>query len=736
MHVKFGFFGASSFALASALMVPVVAHADTASDNDGSIVVTAQKREQAAQEIPLSLYAISGETVERQGISSVQELGNSAAGVNITGINPGALQLTIRGAGDISSSNQAASVNGYYLDETVISYVPGYMPELSLVDIERVEVLRGPQGTLFGDGSEGGTLRIITRKPDSTETFGRVKVGAYSTKGGDQGYAVQANVNLPLVRDVLAVTVAGGYRDLPGWIDIPDIKVKDSNRSKLADGRIALRYTPNSSLTVDAFYQIGRSKIHDFISTERDELNPRKAAAAHGMVLGAVAGLSPSEGHSDVAALTLTYDAGPATLVSASSLTKATFDSTRDLSTVYPATPFPAFMLPGATAQSIYAVASKAFTQEVRLVSNGDDRLSWTVGAFFKHEKRTVEDGYVFDLPAIAAHDAPLSHSDQKGDAWAVFGDLDYALTDKLSVQAGLRYFEDSKDFSVTQVTGSAFPLGFPPKGTVQAGSDKSNATSPKVGVTYKFSPNVLAFAKYAKGFRAGGANTVPVATYPSATKQFGPDSLNAFEVGFKTTPFDGWTVNLYGYHNDWHDVQLPFCTTEGQYYCTFTYVRNAGDAKTDGVELEVMGDVTQSLNIAVTYAYADSRISGNVTNNAGGIKVGNQIPFNAKHKVTFAAHYETEVASGLQLNLDERYRWSSKTYSDPANTADFVNRPTSQLYLAAGLTGNWGTVTLFADNVFDRADTVAKGPAKVPVFVYSNYLRPRNFGLEFKRAF
>lgn len=734
--MKIAFFGGSSVAFAFALAMPGVAYAESASDGGSEIVVTAQKREQFAQEVPISVFAMNGETIERQGITSVQDLGNSVAGVNISGINPGALQLTIRGAGDLSSSNQAASVNGFYLDETVMSYVPGYMPEVSLIDIERIEVLRGPQGTLFGDGSEGGTLRIITRKPDSTRSFGRVKLGAYATEGGAQGFGAQASVNVPLVRDKLAVTIAGGYRELPGWIDVPDIKVKDSNKSKLTDGRFALRYTPTSNLTVDAFYQIGRSKINDFISTEWDELNPRKAAAAQGLLLGAVAGLSPSEGRLDVAALTVSFDAGPATLVSASSLTKSSFDSTRDLSTVYPATPFPSFFLPDATANSIYRVASKAFTQEVRLVSDGESALNWTVGAYYKHEKRVVEDGYIFDLPAVSMYDAPLSHSNQKGDAWAVFGDLDLALTDQLSIQAGLRYFEDKKDFDVTQLVGSAFPLGFAPQGAVQTGADKSDATSPKIGLTYKFSPNVLVFAKYARGFRAGGANTVPLAAYPSATKQFGPDTLNAYEVGVKASPFAGWTVNIYAYHNEWHDVQLPFCTTELPYYCTYTYVRNAGDAETDGLEFELAGDVTKSLNVGMTYAYSDSKIVGNVDNNASGIRVGNQIPYNSKHKITFAAHFETEISPGLELSVDGRYRWASKTYSDPANTPAYVNRETSQLYLATGIAGNWGALTLFADNVFDRADTVAKGPAKVPVFVYSNYLRPRNFGLEFKRNF
>jgi outer membrane receptor protein involved in Fe transport len=241
------------------------ATADTAADNSAMIIVTAQKREQNAQDVPISLVAVTGESIERQGISSLQELGNSIAGVTILAGNPGAMRLAIRGASDLSSSNQSASVNGFYLDETAMSYVPGYMPEVSLADIERVEVLRGPQGTLFGEGSVGGTLRVITRKPDSQKFFGRVKLGAYATSGGGEGYAAQINTNIPIVQDVLAVSVAGGYRNLPGWIDIPDINVKNSNTSKLSDGRFALRYTPSTDFTLDLFYQIS-SKISQYQS--------------------------------------------------------------------------------------------------------------------------------------------------------------------------------------------------------------------------------------------------------------------------------------------------------------------------------------------------------------------------------------------------------------------------------------------------------------------------------------
>ena len=189
------------------------------------IVVTAQKREQMAQDIPVSLYAVSGKELEKQGITGIQEFGNNTAGVSIAQSNPGNMRLTIRGAGDVSSSNQASSVNGLYLDETVMSYVPGHMPEVGLWDVERVEVLRGPQGTLFGDGSEGGTLRVITKKPDSTKYFGRYDASVHSTTLGGTGFGAGASVNIPISKDVLGMSLAVRHRKSEGWIDIPDRKL-------------------------------------------------------------------------------------------------------------------------------------------------------------------------------------------------------------------------------------------------------------------------------------------------------------------------------------------------------------------------------------------------------------------------------------------------------------------------------------------------------------------------------
>jgi len=721
--------------------LPLTAQAETAAPTRAQvsdatladIVVTAQKREQMAQDIPISLYAVTGAELEKQGITSIQEFGNNTAGVTIAQSNPGNMRLTIRGAGDVSSSNQASSVNGLYLDETVMSYVPGHMPEVGLWDVERVEVLRGPQGTLFGDGSEGGTLRVITKKPDSTKFFGRYDASFNSTSGGDTGFGAGASVNIPISKDVLAMSIAGRYRKSEGWIDIPDLNLKDTNEGKLSDGRLALRYTPTTALTIDAFYLYHKAKLNgDQLGTSQVELNPR--AAAQGA--GPVKSLSVEDDKSTMGALTINYDLGPATLISASASTVSTNENTRDI-TAGAVAVFPPFFIPGNIDFTHDRWESKAFTQELRLVSNGDQKFDWTVGAYYKRETRVVNDDLIFIVPAINVVDNPLQRSDQTAKSWAVFADGDYQLTERWAVQAGLRYFSDKKDFQNVQIRGSIFPLGLSPSGTVTANSADATATSPKIGVTFKVNPRVLLFAKYSEGFRAASPNAIPLSLYPQASGFAKPDKLKSTEVGVKSTPWAGGYVNVYVYQSDWIDLQVPIRTADN----IWTYNVNAGKAKMKGLELEAGGNVTEGLRLGLAYAYTDSTVNGNVFDNITPprlvIKDGAELPFVARNKATLSANYETQLTGALKGSIDVRYRVSSANFSDTANTPKYANDSTKQLFLRLGVSGKWGSLSLYGDNLLNSDDTLAKfPPLGPPLYVLNAFVRPRSYGLEYKGTF
>jgi len=723
MHMR------TRLALALISALPQLAWSQATAPNENEIVVTSQKRDQLAKNIPVSLTTLGGKQIEDQGLQSVQDVGNSIAGVGVPAATPGQMFLTIRGVSDLSMSNQASSPNGYYIDEIGVAYVPGFMPEVGLFDIERIEVLRGPQGTLFGEGSMGGTLRVITKKPDSTSLFGRYKISGLATEGGGSGFATQASVNLPIVANTLAATLSVNYRDHPGWVDAPELNRKDTNTSKLRDMRAAIRYTPNAELTVDASIIKSNNKLYDFMATSPGKIEPTIAGKPFGA--GPIKALSPHDTSLNMNSIVIKYDLGVATLVSASSSAQASNFYLGDSSPGIPMF-FPSDLIPGADSKIGRNVKSEAFSQEIRLVSNGQKQFNWTVGVYHKNEKRFKDEGFTFTIPAIDIVDSPLTHSEQKGISQALFGDVDYQLTEQLSTQVGIRYFEDKKDFFSRQVTGSNLPLGIPVAGSVQSGKDAATATSPKLGVVYKINNNLMVFAKYAEGFRAGGANTLPVSAYPYAASQFGPESVQSNEIGLKSELNGGWYINTHVYQHNLKDIQLSFRTNDNNY----SYVRNTGKATTKGAEIELGGRIGAGLKLGLSYTFTNGKIDSDISDSQGNVvaKAGSRLPMTSMNKVSLLGSYTYLINNQLTGIFDARYRVASSYNTEISADDKFKNETSRQLFISTGVRGTWGEVRLFVDNALNAKDTLVKfvnfGPS---AYILSNYVRPRNYGIEFR---
>ena len=693
------------------------------------VTVTAQKRLQEAQDVPISLYSVTGRTLEKTGIVSVEGLGNSVAGVSIGATNPGQLQINIRGVTDLAQDFQISPANGLYIDEAPLTGLAQAQPDIGLFDIDRVEVLRGPQGTLFGEGSMGGTIRIITRKPDASALFGRVSLGGSKTSGGGTGYNAGASLNVPLVTDTLAATVAVSRQKLPGWIDIPDLGKTNANSATKTDGRLALRWTPTSALIVDASFLTGRIDAGDYGATAPGVLDPVAAFPGAGPVLSQ----SSNYRRNDLSNLTVTYDFGAVTLVSASTYLKGSWDQNKDASYIAPVFFGPLGVNGSVKANSVYDV--KAFTQEVRLSSNGTQTLNWTAGAYYKDGENESNGGFVFDLPNFIGgrlQDAGLSTLTAKNKAYAVFGDVDYALSRTWSVQAGLRYYSEDKQFTTRDDTSSA--IFGTVSGTERGGSNKATATSPKLVLSWKPSADMTVFGKVSKGFRGGGANAVPAA-YPTAPGGFGPETLTAYELGLKMTPARGWYLNAYLYRNQWKDLQLGFVTNDG----LFSFTQNAGKASATGAELELGGQVVKGLNLGLSLAYVDAKIDEDVSDALGNLiaKKGNQIPFSSKTKVGLTADYSFAINEAMQASLTGRYQMVSKNFSEPANRDTEANGASRPLFLRAAIRrGDW-ELGLWGDNLLNRDDTSFKQrPISAIPLVFTTYVRPRTIGVDLKTTF
>lgn len=692
------------------------------------VVVTAQKRLQQAQDVPVSLFSMAGGQLERSGIGNVQDLGGAVAGVAIGAPNPGNLRINIRGVTDLNSLVAGTPANGFYIDEMPISATGGLQPDVGLWDAQRVEILRGPQGTLFGEGSMGGTIRVISRKPDSSAFFGRVALGVAQTSGGGSGYEAKTSLNLPIQQDVLAMSVGAAKKKTPGWIDIPDLGKSNSNTTEEESGRVAVRLTPSKELSIDLTHLVSRLDGGEFGATSPGVQNPRELIPTAGKV-----GF-PSVRNVDIDAtgLTIHYDLGDMTLVSATSALKSRIARDQELDSIAPLF----FRMPG-FASVRNADSIDTVTQELRLVSNGDNPLDWTVGAYYKTDKRDRKQNWYFKLPLVGLTENSENGDSSTATSKALFGDVDYELAPQWSVQAGVRFYKEDKTNTGYQTNPSAV-FRRPP---MLVKSDfHANATSPKLVLNWKADPNVLVFAKVSKGFRGGGANATAAAVsssmYPEMTLDYKPETVTSYEVGTKTSPAPGWFFNAYAYTNKWQDLQLGFQTRDGLY----GYTSNASSATAKGVELELGGRVMKGLNLGMNLSYVDSTIDSTVLDGAGRVnaQAGSEIPLSPKFKLALTADYAFPVTEAIKGNVNLRYAQASATHSSPTNLAMLKNGATKQLYLRVGLSdSHWGSLSLYGDNLLNRADSVFKAPVvnTIPL-VYTTYVRPRTVGLEYQTTF
>jgi len=684
------------------------------------VIVTAQKREQAAQDIPISLFAVTGDTLEQAGINSLEGIRDIAAGLEIVSVNPGAVQIAMRGVTNLSGGIESTAAVGYYLDETPVSAFATAMPEFAMWDANRVEVLRGPQGTLFGEGSMGGTIRVITNKPDSSDFYGRVQAEVSTIDGGDTGYAGRGVVNIPLAEDTLALRLTLSHIDQGGWVDVPDLDEEDTNNIQSTDIRAALRWTPSDKLTVDLSYMYQDLELDNtFGQTSPGVLDPQDQLS----YAGPVGQLSTEASDYDLINLTIDYDLGFASLVSATS----SFNQDRSwLDDLTPQMPL-FFGIPG-TSDSTGSTTVDVFTQEFRLVSIGDERLDWTAGVFYKTNDREAVQTFFFDLPAWGLVDQAASLQESSADSWAVFADIDFEFTDRWSGQLGGRYYSDDRELTTTDLEDSL--IFGTVAGTVTSGSGSDSHFSPKVALTWT-GDDTLFYAKVANGFRSGGTNPNHSFKPDQIPDIFGPEELWSYELGLKNMLADGRVqLNAYVYFNDWTDLQLGFVTDDG----LFGYTENAGSAESKGGELEFLWVPTDRLTWAINLSYTNAKITEDVYNAFGELIAakGNKIPFVPEWSLGTTLDYIWPVSDKLEGVVHLGYAFRDANYSEPSNDEARENDKYNQVRLRGGIQGErWGLYA-FVTNLLNEDDTTYKlRPVAATPLTYTTYVRPRTIGVE-----
>jgi outer membrane receptor protein involved in Fe transport len=726
----------SQISLARAIHATLVAAAGlavaipaSAATNLEEIVVTAQKRDERLQDVPVSVSAIDSESLISAHNTGIGDYFAQVPGLAVNAQTSGRLNLSIRG---ITTGGTSTPTVGITIDDVPIGSSTGYTYAAALaadIDpaaLERVEVLRGPQGTLYGASSLGGLLRYVTRKPRFDEFSGRIQLDGASVEDGENGFTLRGHANIPLVDEKFAMTVSAFARQDPGFVDNIQTGQDDVNSSDALGGRLDTLWqlTDNASLRVSALYQDSEG---DGSSDIEADVN-----------LDPIDGLSHTRNAgTGVYSRTLTqFDATLEIDFDWGALSSITGYGTSEFRDTIDDTAFLGFLTeivygPGFATTTFLPSDTDKFTQEFRLASTAGEKLEWLVGVFYTDEDSDVQynvyatDPATGDIEEIVLGDAfPSSFKE-----YALFGTATWRFTENFHLQVGGRYSENEQEFDET-ITG---PL-FDPPYLVSADSD-DDAFTWLVSPSFRISEDMMLYARVATGYRAGGPNPGAGFGFPSA---FGPDETTSYEGGLKGLFLDGaLSLDFSVYYIDWKDIQLQQRDPD----TGFVYYSNAGKARSQGLELTLAAAPTERLNIAATIAYTDAELSDPTS---GGIvaDAGDPLPFSADLTATLSADQEFTITDNVDGFIGGTFAYVGSRYEAFPSEAGLprIEMPSyTALDLRAGVRFSDWTVSLFARNVTDEFGILGAEPetgdASTGVYLL-NIIRPRSFGLSVSKEF
>ena len=728
------------------------------------VTVTATKREQTLLDVPFSVAAPTEEILRRRGVDDIEGVAANVAGLTVQNLGPGQSQVAIRGvsAGQIVRDQPGVKEQvGVYLDESAVS-LSLFTPDLDLFDTNRVEVLRGPQGTLFGSGSLTGTVRYITNQPEMNLTKGFAEFDLNAVNGGGVGGDAKAGLNAPLGTKA-ALRVVAYYDRIAGFIDAvqPDLSVrKDVNGGYRTGFRAAVRLDPNDrfSITPRVVYQRasmdGWNRIDSFNIVANPFTTTRPAVS-----LGEREQFTQlQEDFDDDFVLTdvnLTYRFGDDL-----SLTSVTSYTYRDLVVVRDATALTASITGGTIGlpQNVYtldaplddATTAKVWTQEVRVAGTGR-RFPWVVGGFFSHTDRQYgqnllvagfEQATGIPTAGLRAPRDVLFFSDlgYNLNQFALFGEGTYAVNSEFSLTGGLRYYHFDEDKE--QIFDGIFAHDNTGTAIVsQPGSTGANDIAPRFIASYKVAPTSNLNAQVSKGFRLGGINdplNVPLCS-PSDLATFGnrdnwiDESVWNYEVGLKTRVLKGaGAFSVAGFYMDIRDLQAT--VTAGS--CSSRVVFNVPKARSQGIEIEFEAAPNEHFDLAISTIFNDSELRSTLTSTdpagnvsvVSGIEEGERLPTVPTFQLAAAATFQWEVRAGSLAYVTGTYQhlgsrftqvgdqdlgtlnmlsFGANTIGAPLTQSTFTYDPELPAYdlvnLRAGLRRNNWDVALYLNNVFDE---------------------------------
>ena len=753
------------------------------------IVVTAEKRASTVQDTPISITAVSGADLAARGITDFSTLAAETPGISMRNNGPGQTEFEMRG---MTSSGGNSPTVGFYMDDVPMTSPAAaqngkVVIDPSLYDLNRAEMLRGPQGTLYGAGSMGGTVKLVTNQPDPQAFHVSGEATGSETNGGGFNYTVNGMLNLPLVDNQMALRLVGTDSHTSGWIDrivLSDFPLpnptgffrgnvlgapvaedyKQSNAEHLAGARATLLWqvSDNFTLTPTVFYQ----------RVTQD------GPSAYDSVPGTMAHYQPfdiAEPYSDqftLGALTANYHAPSFDITSVTARWTRRSVQTQDTSESFE-NPFTCITIaPGCGELPFYGPngvgsgpvvgtetdPSSQVSEELRIASTGDGPLRGVAGVFYSdfnsqwqlntqsQNNLSYVDFSNFTTPAATTTVWGLNEPANIRQ-WAVFGEGTWAITPAFKATAGLRLFSYVSDLSM-YFAGWGSPLGGATPSTTNV-SQSENGVDPKLNLSYEFSKDLMVYATAAKGFRPGGGNQpLPNFPPPNAPANFNykawptsykSDSLWSYEVGEKARFLDRHlTVNASLYYEDWTQIQLeelPF---------GYPLFDNSGDAKIYGAELELRALLGGGFTLSASGAYTHARLEPGphytivMQGQPVGAPTSTVVPDVPEYTANIGLDYNHRLDGPLSLVAHADYTYTGQRYDLVAiNQGQMWSLPgyaLANLRIGVNIGSDWA-VSLFCSNLANNHPALENMTAlnlANPDFNRVLTAQPRTIGLDF----
>ncbi len=660
--------------------------ADETQPAGSDIVVTAQRRDTKLLETPVSIGVLTAADLDSANVRGVSDALTRVAGVSLIESKPGETSIAIRGA----LSGAGTSATGFYLDDVPFAFIRiSTLPDSNAYDLARVEVLRGPQGTLYGASSLNGTVRIITNDPDldAIQTSGRIRVSDTS-RGGGINFQGDLMANLPLVPGTLAVRGVVGYGYLSGFI-----RSRLDGRTRINDTdaqnyRFKVRFQPSDNFTLDGLVSHGvinngapSQSLDDFTTAFRSNQSDDKVL--------------------DVYSLVANYDAGAVSLYSATGYVDYTNDANLSISGI----------------DLKFAQPARSFTQELRISSSDQGPWQWTIGGFYKH----VAEDLMQDARPVPGFEGVL-RAHETSQSYAAFADVTRKLfDDRLELTGGIRYFHDKH--VTTQI--SNFNVNAP--GGVRVG--RYEKVTGRALVTFKPSSAATFYASYSTGFRSGMNQSSGVLFIDPTFPDVRPDSITNYEFGAKGSLAEGMvTYETAVYYTDWKDTQQIYRVPQG-----FNARVNIPGAHGVGAEGRIAVKASDSLSFEGTLAWNDLRINEtSLSRNQPLFLKGSRLNDSPEWTGSFGLNYRGDIGNDIRLVAAGNLTYSSARllrYLSGNTLTVSASDEITAVNVSIGIEKTHWSLGLFATNLFDERGAVQGRDSNVSL--NAARLRPRTIGIQ-----